>query len=134
MLDLAALRAQAEAALTLGEKATPGPWGGAGGRVYALLPLGRGAQSICVQDIGEWHYGNRDFIADARTSLPALAGAVLALVAEVERLSRVCGDCEHREPPAWWCECVESGSFDSWRAATDRACDYFKAKEKAHAD
>lgn len=85
--DLPAIKACAEQAAALAEKATPGPW-----EQYGILVVhyGPGGREICSM-VGPATYPEFDvwlidaaFIAAARTNVPQLAADVLALLAALE--------------------------------------------------
>lgn len=84
------LRALAERAKQLAEKATAGPWrsmyGGEPNMVHVeglvVCETTRGGREP------HGHDDDADFIAAARTDVPALADALLSLLAENERLRK----------------------------------------------
>lgn len=92
-IDLPSLRAAAEEALALAERATPGPWTWAVSFGFGSL------QGTCEGGDVVWYTNDDDglhaepadsaFIAGARSTVPALARSVLALAEEVERLRGV---------------------------------------------
>ena len=86
-LDLEAIKARAEQAAALAEKATPGPW-----EQYGILVVhyGPGGREICSM-VGPATYPEFDvwlidaaFIAAARTTVPQLAADVRALLVALE--------------------------------------------------
>lgn len=92
-MNIDEMRKRATEGAALAEKATPGPWQGEHGIIgapnggsVAVMAHHTSERTIAAQGGEEWNPRDEQFIADARTRVPALVGDVLALIAEVERL------------------------------------------------
>lgn len=101
MPDLVKLHKLATEAKTRADAATPGPWEWDGrreendpdmpGGVFVYHPQGSflADTAICLSDTYEDDHLDLDFIAAARTDVPALADAVLTLVERVEFVKKI---------------------------------------------
>jgi hypothetical protein len=105
-INIESLRALAIEAKRRADKATPGPWKLWGMEVMSdpeglsniahATPV---AMTFCHNEIGKPRTFDVDFIAAARTDVPALAEAIIALADWCEKLSRVVevdGDVQDR--------------------------------------
>jgi hypothetical protein len=107
--DQSTARALAEEALELADAATLGPW------EYCDEPSGA---SVGMTITWEGAYADGAFIADARTRVPALAGALLAAL---DREARVREHLKFHKDLALECELHGTGDYPRGRAYGIRA-------------